>query len=141
MSESEIKQYANHDEMGGDLSRSITMQISPEAYERLFFQPTPARGDLAKRLGNPTLIGTLGFLIPYQTTIFCLLEWQGANSTCTFCQQILTGFLANPLTATTAISGSMVFLGGIAMVVAAICEFILGNSMCSPISHIPEHLC
>lgn len=33
------------------LSRQMTLQISPEQYERLFFQPTPARGDLAKRVG------------------------------------------------------------------------------------------
>lgn len=35
----------------GGLSRQMTVQLSPEQYERLFFQPTPPRGDLAKRLG------------------------------------------------------------------------------------------
>lgn len=35
-----------------DLSRQMTVQLSPEQYQRLFFQPTPAKGDLAKRLGT-----------------------------------------------------------------------------------------
>ena len=33
------------------LSRQVTLQLSPEQYERLFFQPSAAKGDLAKRLG------------------------------------------------------------------------------------------
>lgn len=34
------------------LSRQITVALSPEQYERLFFQPSaPRRGDLAKRFG------------------------------------------------------------------------------------------
>lgn len=70
--------------MGEPLSRQMTVAITPEQYERLFFQPTPAKGDLAKRLGNPTLLGLLGFLIPYQSTIFCLLGWQNATITCKF---------------------------------------------------------
>lgn len=38
---------------GGNLSRQVTVQLNPEDYERLFFQPNPARGDLSKRLGMP----------------------------------------------------------------------------------------
>jgi hypothetical protein len=38
--------------MGTDLSRQVTVALSPEQYERLFFQPSaPKRGDLAKRFG------------------------------------------------------------------------------------------
>lgn len=38
---------------GADLSRQITVALSPEQYERLFFQPSaPRRGDLAKRFGT-----------------------------------------------------------------------------------------
>lgn len=33
------------------LSRQVTYQMSPEQYERLFLQPSAAKGDLAKRLG------------------------------------------------------------------------------------------
>ena len=35
-----------------ELSRQITMQLSPDQYERLFFQPTKAKGDLATRFGK-----------------------------------------------------------------------------------------
>jgi hypothetical protein len=37
---------------GSPLSRQVTVALSPEQYERLFFQPSaPRRGDLAKRFG------------------------------------------------------------------------------------------
>tara|TARA_R110002003_G_scaffold6_6_gene302 strand:- start:10748 stop:10957 length:210 start_codon:yes stop_codon:yes gene_type:complete len=37
---------------GAALSRQVTVALSPEQYERLFFQPSaPRRGDLAKRFG------------------------------------------------------------------------------------------
>jgi len=38
---------------GASLSRQITVALTPEQYERLFFQPSaPPRGDLAKRFGK-----------------------------------------------------------------------------------------
>jgi hypothetical protein len=37
---------------GAPLGRQVTVALSPEQYERLFFQPSaPRRGDLAKRFG------------------------------------------------------------------------------------------
>ena len=36
---------------GSDLSRQVTLQLSSEQYERLFLQPSQAKGDLSKRLG------------------------------------------------------------------------------------------
>jgi succinate-acetate transporter protein len=97
---------------GESLTRQVTLTLTPEQYERLFFQPSaPARGDLAKRLGNPTLLGTMGFLIPFTTTMMCLLQWRGSGPN-----------------SFNSISGSWFFLGGIAMNIAGICEFILGNS-------------
>jgi succinate-acetate transporter protein len=98
-------------ENGNHLSRQLTVQLSPDQYERLFFQPSAAKGDLTKRLGNPTLLGVLGFLIPFTVTVFCLLEFKGA-STSSF----------------PSISGSWYFFGGIALIVAGIFEFILGNT-------------
>lgn len=44
------KQYTKGQD-GAPLSRQITVTLNPEEYERLFFQPSPPRGDLAKRLG------------------------------------------------------------------------------------------
>ena len=93
------------------LSRQYTVALTPEQYEKLFFQPTQAKGDLAKRLGNPTLLGLLGFLVPYSQTMLCLCGFQGASSA-----------------SLAAIVGPWYFFGGICMVLAGICEFILGNT-------------
>jgi hypothetical protein len=38
-----------------ELSRQMTLQLSPDQYERLFFQPSAPKGDLAKRLGTSLL--------------------------------------------------------------------------------------
>jgi len=46
-------------ESGLGLNRQITMQLSSDQYERLFFQPTSAKGDLAKRLGMSSIIASL----------------------------------------------------------------------------------
>jgi len=91
---------------GNHLERQVTVSLTPEQYERLFFQPNVAKGDLAKRLGNPTLLGVLGFLVPYSSTIFSLLQFQGSSV------KSLTG-----------VSGAFLIFGGIAMNLAGIAEF------------------
>lgn len=100
-------------DFGSPLARSVTVTMSAEQYERMFFQPTgPAKGDYAKRFANPTLLGLIGFLVPYTSTIFCLIGWGGAT----------------PPTSLVGLSGDYYFLGAIAMNIAGICEFILGNT-------------
>jgi len=87
--------------------------MSPDQYERLFFTPAgPAKGDFAKRLGNPTLLGLICFLVPYTSTIFILLGWGGAV----------------PPTSLVGLSGDYYFLGAIGMTLAGIAEFVLGNT-------------
>jgi len=98
---------------GAPLSRQVTVALSPEQYERLFFQPSaPRRGDLAKRFANPTLLGLIGFLVPYTSTILILCGFQGAVA-----PQSLVG-----------ISADYYFFGALAMNLAGIAEFILGNT-------------
>jgi succinate-acetate transporter protein len=63
-------------------------------------------------LANPTLLGLIGFLVPYTSTILILCGFQGAVA-----PQSLVG-----------LSGDYYFFGAIAMVLAGIAEFILGNS-------------
>lgn len=65
---------------GNNLSRQVTYSLTQEQYERLFFQPSQAKGDLAKRLGNPTLLGLCGFLIPFTTTVMSVMQWRGTDS-------------------------------------------------------------
>jgi succinate-acetate transporter protein len=67
---------------------------------------------LIKLLANPTLLGLIGFLVPYTSTILILCGFQGAVA-----PQSLVG-----------LSGDYYFFGAIAMVLAGIAEFILGNS-------------
>ncbi|KAM3086904.1 hypothetical protein ACMFMG_001024 [Clarireedia jacksonii] len=94
-----------------DLSRQITLQLNADQYERLFFQPTSAKGDLAKRLGNPTLLGLIGFLVPFSSTVFSLLQFQGSSPS-----------------SLVSVCGTFYMFGGPVMIVAGICEFILGNT-------------
>jgi len=68
---------------------------------------------LTSNLANPTLLGLLGFLIPYTSTILTLCQFQGALPPYT-----LVGLTAD-----------YYFFGSIVMVLAGIAEFILGNSM------------
>ena len=81
---------------GASLSRQVTVTLSPEQYERMFFSPNgPQANDLTKRLANPTLLGLICFLIPYTSTIFILIGWGGAV----------------PPTSLVALSGDYYFLG------------------------------
>lgn len=103
--------YNDHDSNG--LSRQVTVTMSPEHYERLFFSPNgPQRGDLQKRFANPTLLGLISFLIPYTSTIFILLGWGGAT----------------PPSSLIGLTGDYYFLGSIGMVIAGLAEFVLGNT-------------
>jgi hypothetical protein len=61
---------------------------------------------------NPTLLGLLGFLIPYTSTIFTLCGLRGAVAP----------------TSLIGLNGDYYFLGAIAMNLAGVAEFILGNS-------------
>lgn len=98
---------------GSPLGRSVTVTLSPEQYERAFFQPSaPRHGDAAKRFANPTLLGLMGFLIPYTSTVLILLGLRGAV----------------PPYSLAGLSGDYYFLGAIAMNLAGLAEFILGNS-------------
>jgi succinate-acetate transporter protein len=71
---------------------------------------------LTSKPGNPTLLGLIGFLIPYTSTILILCGFQGAVA-----PQSLVG-----------LSGDYYFFGAIAMNIAGIAEFILGNSKLRP---------
>lgn len=60
MSTEKIDQTFTEDQASGNgapLSRQMTVALTPEQYERLFFQPEgPRRGDLSKRFGMLFLI-------------------------------------------------------------------------------------
>ncbi|KAH0336386.1 hypothetical protein KCU81_g8611, partial [Aureobasidium melanogenum] len=99
--------------LGAPLSRQMTVALTPEQYERLFFQPEgPRRGDLSKRFGNPTLLGLVCFLVPYTSTIFTLCGLRGAVAP----------------TSLIGLDGDYYMIGFVGMILAGIAEFILGNT-------------
>ncbi|KAF2829024.1 hypothetical protein CC86DRAFT_392260 [Ophiobolus disseminans] len=107
--------------INNELSRQVTVASSSEQYERLFFQPSVLvvailRSDsLTTSSANPTLLDLIGFLVPYTSTILILCGFRGAVA-----PQSLVG-----------LSGDYYFFGCIAMNLAGIAEFILGNSIIS----------
>jgi hypothetical protein len=52
MSSSNLSDKVAQNPASNHLERQVTLQLNSEQYERLFFQPTQAKGDLAKRLGT-----------------------------------------------------------------------------------------
>ena len=108
----EVLENGNNSD-GSPLSRQVTVTMSADHYERLFFQPSaPKAGDYARRFGNPTLLGLICFLIPFTSTMFILLQWGGAV----------------PPTSLIGLDGDYYMIGGIGMTLAGIAEFILGNT-------------
>ncbi|KAJ4368029.1 hypothetical protein N0V83_006384 [Neocucurbitaria cava] len=92
-----------------ELAKTVT--LTPELYERLFITPkTPVAGDLRSRFGNPTPIGVLGFSVAVIPLAISFMGWQGAGGLSV---------------ATTTIN---IWFGGVLLIIAAIGEFLLGNT-------------
>ncbi|BGP19957.1 hypothetical protein JCM10213_006734 [Rhodosporidiobolus nylandii] len=98
---------------GASLRRQISVQLSPEQFERLYLQPggAKAKGDLSKRFGNPTPIGIASFLL-------CLTPFS--------CY--LMGWVDTTTTAAATLVGALYFMGGLGLTIAGILEWILGNT-------------
>ncbi|KAK7056849.1 hypothetical protein VNI00_002566 [Paramarasmius palmivorus] len=90
------------------------IQLTREQYERLFLEPggrAPAISTLSQRFGNPTPLAIVAFTLVLAPTATCLLEWGKASS----------ASLAS-------IVGPFYFLGGMALVISGVMEWILGNT-------------
>jgi hypothetical protein len=85
--------------------------LTPEQYERLFFQPQGARDekarDFAKRFGNPTPAGLVSFLLVLTPTAWCLMQ---INETTTASLTVLVG--------------PYFFIGGMSLWAAGILEWV-----------------
>jgi len=103
---------------GANLARQISVQLSPEQFERLYLQPggVGGKGDLTKRLGNPTPLGIASFLLCLTPFSADLMGWAGATTNSTVVP-----------------SGAYYFIGGIGLYIAGILEFILGNTFPSTV--------
>ncbi|GAA5921689.1 hypothetical protein JCM1841_007090 [Sporobolomyces salmonicolor] len=98
---------------GASLGRSISVQLTAEQFERLYLQPggQKAKGDLSKRFANPTPLGLASFLLCLTPFSCYLMGWAGTTTA-----------------AAPTLVGAMLFMGGLGLMVAAILEFILGNT-------------
>ncbi|KAI9375061.1 GPR1/FUN34/yaaH family-domain-containing protein [Aspergillus egyptiacus] len=93
-------------------AESVFLPISRENFEKLYLSPKhpSVAGDLRKKLGNPTPICLMGFLIASTPNAMMLMGWRGAGG--------LGG----------AILPVYIFFGGLVQVLGAIGEWIIGNT-------------
>lgn len=62
-------------------AESVFLPISREAFEKLYLSPKNPRvqGDLRKKVGNPTPISLLGFLLASTPNACIMMGWRGAG--------------------------------------------------------------
>lgn len=101
---------------GASLRRQISVQLTAEQFERLYLQPggAKAKGDLAKRFGNPTPLGIASFLLSLTPFSCYLMGWTGTSTA-----------------AAPTLVGAMYFMGGLGLALAGIFEWVLGNTFTS----------
>ncbi|KAF7163920.1 hypothetical protein CNMCM6106_000692 [Aspergillus hiratsukae] len=93
-------------------AESVFLPISREAFEKLYLNPKSptVSGDLRKKVGNPTPISLLGFLLAATTNACIIMGWGGAGGN------------------GAAIIPTMIFFGGMVQIFGAIGEWIIGNT-------------
>lgn len=76
----------NSDKQGDSLDRmktaeSVFLPISRETFEKLYLSPKhpSVEGNLRRKLGNPTPICLIGFLIASTPNACMLMGWRGAG--------------------------------------------------------------
>lgn len=62
-------------------AESVFLPISREAFEKLYLSPKNPRvsGELRKKVGNPTPISLLGFLLASTSNACIMMGWRGAG--------------------------------------------------------------
>ncbi|RHZ61828.1 putative plasma membrane ammonium transporter (Ato3) [Aspergillus thermomutatus] len=93
-------------------AESVFLPISREAFEKLYLSPKnpTVSGDLRKKLGNPTPISLLGFLLAATPNACITMGWRGASG---------NGAAIIPV---------FIFFGGMVQIFGGIGEWIIGNT-------------
>jgi len=113
----ETKQSSAHSsaefEGGAAVGRQISIQLTPEQFEKLYLQPggVGAKGDLSQRLGNPTPLGLVGLVMTLTPLSCYLMGWGGTT-----------------LAGATAINPFLWYFGVILLGLGGIFEIIVGNT-------------
>ncbi|GAA6008425.1 hypothetical protein JCM11491_004471 [Sporobolomyces phaffii] len=98
---------------GAPMGRQLSIQLTQEQFERLYLEPggRKSKGDLSKRFANPTPLGIASFLLCLTPFSAYLMGWAGTTAG-----------------AAPTLVGAMLFMGGLGLTVAAILEWVLGNT-------------
>ncbi|BCS19639.1 uncharacterized protein APUU_20071S [Aspergillus puulaauensis] len=93
-------------------AESVFLPISRETFEKLYLSPKhpSVKGSLSKKLGNPTPICLMGFLLASTPNACMLIGWRGAGGN------------------GSALVPAYIFFGGIIQLLGAIGEWIIGNT-------------
>ncbi|KAE8148921.1 putative plasma membrane ammonium transporter [Aspergillus avenaceus] len=93
-------------------AESVLLPISKDTFEKLYLTPKhPAvAGDIRKKVGNPTPISLLGFLVAATPNAFITMGWRGAGEK------------------GAAILPAFIFFGGFVQILGGIGEWIIGNT-------------
>ncbi|KAF2722830.1 hypothetical protein K431DRAFT_265964 [Polychaeton citri CBS 116435] len=90
-----------------------SLSISPELFEKIYLAPEKrVAGDLRKRMGNPTPLGLIGFLLCLTPLSCDLMGWRGAGAGGAGAAGIATYF----------------YFGGLLMIISGFLEWVLGNT-------------
>ncbi|KAK1249732.1 hypothetical protein MKX08_009735 [Trichoderma sp. CBMAI-0020] len=89
---------------------NTSVAIPIEVFERRYLAPQLPKADWYKRLGNPTPLGLVGFLMGATPLACTLMGWGGSGG----------GGVAT--------IGFTYFFGGLLQLIASLLEFILGNT-------------
>ncbi|KAK4076431.1 hypothetical protein H0G86_001580 [Trichoderma simmonsii] len=89
---------------------NTSVAIPIEVFERRYLAPQLPKADWYKRLGNPTPLGLVGFLMGATPLACTLMGWGGSGG----------GGVAT--------IGFTYFFGGLLQLIASVLEFILGNT-------------
>lgn len=68
---------------GTDLSRQISVTLTPEQFESIYLQPSQKsrqQGQLIKALGNPTCLGVMCFIFNLLPTSCILMGFRGLSA-------------------------------------------------------------
>ncbi|KAJ9110204.1 hypothetical protein QFC20_003056 [Naganishia adeliensis] len=100
---------------GGALGRQISVQLTPEQFEKLYLQPggmgAPRQEDFTKRFGNPTVLGLAVFLVTL-TPLSCYFM----------------GFMGSTTDSALTLMGTLYFSAGLGLYLSAILEWLIGNT-------------
>ncbi|KAB8078134.1 GPR1/FUN34/yaaH family-domain-containing protein [Aspergillus leporis] len=93
-------------------AESVFVPISRDAFEKLYLSPKhpSVKGDLRKKVGNPTPISLIGFLVAATPNACITMGWRGAGE---------NGAAILPV---------FIFFGGLIQILGGIGEWMIGNT-------------